>query len=696
MNQSLSVLLSDQISKSGIQFAVAAMEDMIWKHSEMGIPMHLSHDMHRPVGVMNPLGLYLESNLVRNLGVCNIPETNSEETGMLSFKKYSHTKRVYDIIDKNKKLLFDQVESSIQGEEKYLDSGTLAIFNENIIERLFPDLYLASLKDKNNLINLKDLETEFDYKYQGIFIHKTLPLCIYCHQYFRRSLSRFNNFHYIFLDELISHKHNNEIEIKIALDWDLVGYSPNVSQSMEFEFWFGPKYNDDISNIVNGLTKHSTDEFERIYYGISTTEFFWKSNKKLKEFELEELRETEMPTEQNKYGCRYVHSIYDTSKEIFNHFDGAIRGYDLDLYFERIDQNMTDFGRRSDYKKLFRIDGKLALKDWKSLVTNYMQDNPLIYEYFGIDKPKNELQKVEALTPTLTQQYMPYKMEKEDGIKILLSYHDKPNITNNNTHSILTYSFSTYKGNEKKVLEDDIIDIKKHLIQRGKDLHIDSDVVYLNSTDEYLNIPCIFHSAENPEQDIMMTIEVLKLIFTEMIERNLPTKISFSLSWNMNEKNIVLSSAGHIENSLQWLNSFKEIPKNREEMKDWLENTKHYLNSEKHILSDDRLLKAICQYDGVLYFQRIPVDSNFIKDIYIKDGGLNGTFNLPDDPIKYSEIIDKKLTPFILYYNTQFKCSICNNDYYSCNHSRWTDNNCYMILDHFEDTKLYWTDKIYV
>jgi hypothetical protein len=46
---------------------------------------------------------------------------------------------------------------------------------------------------------------------------------------------------------------------------------------------------------------------------------------------------------------------------------------------------MTEFGRRSNYTKLFRIDGKLTLSDWKSLTTNYLQGNPLIYEYFGIE-----------------------------------------------------------------------------------------------------------------------------------------------------------------------------------------------------------------------------------------------------------------------------------------------------------------------
>ncbi|MGX5683226.1 hypothetical protein ACWKWW_01595 [Chryseobacterium cucumeris] len=695
MKKSLSVLLSDQTSKYGTRFEVSAMEDLIWKHSEMGIPIHLSHDIHRPVGIMNPLGLYLESNLVRNLGICLIPETDSEETDVLSFKKYSYIKRISDRVDNNKKSLFDQVAASIVDKIQFIDAGTLAIVNKGIVKRLFPDLYASSLNDKNNLIKLKDLQKEFDYKYQGIFIHKTLPLCIYCHHYFRRSLSRYNNFHYIFLDELMSYRHNNDIEIKIALDWDMIGYGPDVLQSMEFEFWFGPKYDDDISNIDNGLTQHKTEEHERIYYGISSTEFFWKSNKELKEFELEELRESDIPTEPNMYGCRYVHSIFDTTKQIFNHFDGAIRGYNAELYFERIDQKMTDFGRRSDYKKLFRIDGKLPLSKWKSLVTNYMQDNPLIYEYFGIDKPEGELQQSdETVRTTLTQQFMPYKIEKEDGIKVLVSYHDKPNIPTNLTHCVLIYDCISYNNIDKNIIEDEIIEIKKHLKQKGKELHIDSDILYAHSTDEYLNIPCIFHSATNPQQDVKDTIEVLKLIFTKIIERNLSKKISFSLSWNIEEKNVIISCVGHIENLLPWLSSLKNIPTDREQMKDWLETLKIYLNTENHKVTDERLLNTICQHDGILYFKRLPVSDEFIENLNLENDNLNCILKIPDDHEKYREIIDKELTPCISYFGVQYKCSICNGDYSFCEHSKWTDQDCSMIVEKFEHPQLYWTDKI--
>ena len=120
---------------------------------------------------------------------------------------------------------------------------------------------------------------------------------------------------------------------------------------------------------------------------LTELEFFWKSNNELHEFELEEVKDDLAPTLTDTYGCRYIHSIYNKDNSEFQHFDGAIRSYSTELMSERRDSKMTEFGRKSDYTKLFRVDGKLSLSSWKSLVTNYLQGNPEIYEYFNLPKP---------------------------------------------------------------------------------------------------------------------------------------------------------------------------------------------------------------------------------------------------------------------------------------------------------------------
>lgn len=691
MLKSLTVLNTDRINKYGHLIALSAMEDMVWMKATEGVPMHLGHDMHRPIGAMIPFGLYFEPKLVRSLGLCLIPENDEETKQILNFKNYSTIKSVKDEVEKNDGKLYDEVEKHIISDFKYIETGTLSILNTDIVKRVFKEL--ESFQDKDGLIKLKDISKNFTYKFQGVFLHNTLPLCIYAHSFFRRSLSRHNNFHFIFLEELMSFQNSDDITIKLALDWDLIGYSPTVLQSMEYEYWFGPKYNDDIRNIQRGLTKHSCNEFEREYYGISTTEFFWKDNDNLKEFELEELRENDAPTMDDFFGCRYMHSIYDTTKSTFVHFDGAIRGYNSDLYFERIDQNMTDFGRRSEYKKLFRIDGKLELSNWKSLITNYMQDNPLIYEYFDIKRPDSELNKKQE-PKTLIQQLVPHSMNRDDGIKLLVSYHKKNESFKDFSHSISIYDIVNINGANKDVIEYEVFEIKKALNRLGKALHIKVDTLFGNFKDEYWNIPCIFHSAINPIQDIQITINALRTIFKRMVEKGLETIISFTISWNLEDKEVRVSSLGYVENLFKWISNIHDIPIERNSFKIWLDEQRTYLNSTFEGSIDKPLLQDICQFDGVLYLKRKIVEPEFNLEPFSDENTLSCKFSIPDnDEEKYKEIVNGNIRPVMSYIVKKAKCGISNQDYHQSPHSKILDDDAYMIVEKIDGLTFYWSDK---
>lgn len=682
---------SDRISKYGTLFTISAMEDMVWMKSTEGVPMHLGHDMHRPIGLMIPFGLYFEPKLVRNIGLSLIPENDEENKQVLDFKKYSNYKNIKEALQKNNGELLSAVKEFIVSDFKYIETGTLAVVNNDIVKRAFKGL--EKNKDKDGLINIVDLNKDFTYKYQGVFLHNTLPLCIYAHSFFRRSLSRHNNFHYIFLDEFMSHQSNTDVSIKIAIDWDMIGYSPTFLQSMEFEYWFGPKYNDDISKIPQGLTKHMCDDFERNYYGLSSTEFYWKDNKNLKEFELEELREDNAPTLNDFYGCRYVHSIYDTTQSTFIHFDGAIRGYNSDLFFERIDQNMTDFGRRSEYKKIFRIDGDLKLRHWKSLVTSYMQDNPLIYEYFDAKKPVSQLNK-KTSQKDLLKKLVPNSLDKNDGLRFLLSYHKKNENHTKYSHCVSIYDVISIDNKDANIVEDEIFEVKKALKRLGKELHIRDNTLFGNCKDEYWNIPCIFHSNSDPAKDLSVTLDALRMIFKRMISRNLNTITSFTLAWNIEDKEIRFSCLGHIENLYNWLLSFENIPVKREDIKEWLEKQRTYLNEKFDESIDKPEIQDICQSDGVLYIKRHIVGDEFNLKPKIDGNNLSAEFSIPDnDNDKYKPIIEREIQPVMSYILKKGTCSKTNKDYFESPYSKLLDDDTHMIVEDIEGLSFYWTDK---
>jgi hypothetical protein len=666
------------------------MEDMVWDKSTEAVPMHLGHDMHRPIGCMVPFGLYFEPKIVRNLGLSLIPETDEENKQILDFKKFSAYSNIKEDIDSNNGALHDILKDNLSGNFKYLHSSTLAIIDEGIVNKVFKKL--SSLKVKDDLIQIKDLLIEFDYKFQGVFIHKTLPLCIYADSFFRRSLSRHNCFHYNFLDKFMLFKDNEEVVLKIAIDWDLIGYAPTLLQTMEFDYWFGPKYTDEIDKIEPGLTKHLTNEFERNYYQLSSTEFFWKINKNLREFELEELIESEAPTLHDFYGCRYIHSIYDTNKSTFVHFDGAIRGYDSDLYFERIDKKMTEFGRRSQYKKLFRMDGKIEINDWKSLITHYMQSNPLIYEYFNAEKPKSELEKpIENIS--LMEELVPQKIDENEGIKLLVSYHEKNNNFSEYTHTVSIYDLIDNGNGNADAIEEDIIEVKKAIERLGKKLFIKKEVLYGNFKDEYWNIPCIFHSLYEPSEDIIITIQALKNIFNKLIERKLNSVISFTLAWNIEEREVRLSCFGHVNDLIKWMNTFTSIPTKRVEFKSWLENQRTYLNSNYEQFINKPALKDICQYDGVIYIKRKIVEQIFNPKPIMRDESLVCQLQIPSDGRNYDDILENRIVPIMTYFIKKATCSKTGKSYYDSPYSKFLDDDVHVIIEDIEGLTFYWSDK---
>lgn len=690
MLKSFSVLNSDHINKYGHMIILSALEDMIWMHStDGGVPMHFGHDMHRPVGRMIPYGLYFIPGMVRTIGITLIPENDDESKGILEYKNYFNSKTISESLDKTKDLFLPLIKDAIVDKVYFLKCNTIAVENTDIVKRLFPEL--LSVLDRDGLIYIKDLKNHFTYKSQGVFIHNSRPLCIYAHNYFRRSLSRHNSLHYIFLDEMMKHDSNENVTIRLAIDWDLIGYAPDFLQTMEYEYWFGPKFNDDISKIAAGVTKHQASEFERKYYGISATEFVWKDNDELKEFEMEELRENEAPTIDDFYGCRYIHSIYDSTKSTFAHFDGAIRGYDTELYLERIGVKMTDFGRRSNYKKIFRIDGQLALQDWKSLILNYMQGNPLVYEYFDIAKPESPLEKNEPVK-SLMETLVPCKLDKKDGLRMFVSYHCKNENFNNHTHAISRYDIVETAEGSHIALEYEIIEVKKALNRLGKSLYIDESTYFGTIKDKYWNIPCIFHSAENPAEDIAKTLESLRNIFMKLVERKSELIISFTISWNCEDKEVLISVAGNVEDLLSWLEN-NTYPTTREELKQWIEIQREYLNSKYGSVSDLPDLAKLCQFDGVLYFKRKVVGPEFELKPYEDEAGLNCTIKLPDNDLKYKPIIDQEIIPTAAFIIEKSKCSKSGLPYIESQYSKFLDDDVRMIVEKISGLVFYWTDK---
>ena len=212
--------------------------------------------------------------------------------------------------------------------------------------------------------------------------------------------------------------------------------------------------------------------------------------------------------------------------------------------------------------------------------------------------------------------------------------------------------------------------------------------------DEYWNIPCIFHSDNNPSKDLEVTVNALKNVFSKMILKNLNTIASFTLAWNIDDKEIRISCLGHIENLHNWLLSFESIPIHREELRKWLDKQRAYLNENFNEVIDKPLIQDICQTDGVLYIKRKIVGEEFKLETYMEDDALAYKFLIPNnDKEKYKEIVEGKIKPVMSYILKKGTCSKSKQNYFQSPHSKLLDDDTHMIIEEIEGLTFYWTDK---
>lgn len=691
MTRHFAIFNSDQVSKDGTRFHVNALEDGIWQASVYGIPSNLSHDLHKPVGWSYAKGLYFEHKLTLTIGYFLIGENSSDFKKIKAARKVFFTNMIVKSIEPFQDAFIAELGKLFDASKGELFYNNLVLYHQkDILFNTFPKISQAIKNDKDSLIDINLLLEDFEYLGYGVFKEKTSNKTVLAHPYFRKSLSHFNNFHSIFLDELVGlHKIEN-VRTKIKLDPDYIGFSPSFLQSFEFEYWWGPKYNDDISTIQPGLTTHKSDEFERLYYNIDRTEFFWKTSEELHEFELEEVKDELAPTLTDTYGCRYVHSIFNKNNREFQHFDGAIRSYSTELMVERLDKKMTEFGRRSLYTKLFRVDGQLPVEAWKSLTTNYLQGNPQIYEYFGLQNP-GVSQIRDVNNKTVLEKYIPYSINKGDGVRILVTYHKQSN-HQGKTRYVSIPDTITLEDGEHDAIEYFTIEVKKALNRINEDLELPAECKFMCPEDYYINIPCIYHSPENTQNLLNKTVEAIKLLVRNLSLRNNREIVSLTLAWDVEDKEIRVSAAGHVEDLNKWLSSFQEIPVIRESLRGWLKQQQDFcLKNGKESLTP--VLSEVIQGDGVLYFKRriahLDVDLKFIKSEQLG-------FEITADESKKDLVnsLTKKevfIAPSMIV--EEMICMKSNLEYSQSPYSIILDEDVEQCLQKFQSGSFHWTDK---
>jgi hypothetical protein len=368
-----------------------------------GLPVNYQHDMHRLIGWSTTLGHFVDGSMVRVVGVIEEPETETEWSQLRSIGERfwdNHHNAETSLLQKE---LVQRVspECLDKDDTTFLRIESCVAVRKDLAASLYPELFAVSSEhvDKDGLTDYRHLIQRLKAVGPGVFLDEGRQLLLFAHRFFRRGLSHRNKLNEYFLTSFATAAMNVTTRPRLRLDPDLIGHPGGLKALVESEYWHGPRYSDDIASIPSGVTVHKASDRTRQFEGVDKTQFWWKSpdtrgtSESAKDFrtlEIEELMDfpaAGLP--EGRYGCRYVHGEYSMDDKSITHFDGAIRAYPAESYLRRIDLSIDHAGKHSEYTKLFRFDGELAIDIWKRLLSDYFRGNPLVPEYLGA--PQEEL-----------------------------------------------------------------------------------------------------------------------------------------------------------------------------------------------------------------------------------------------------------------------------------------------------------------
>lgn len=689
MNTYLGILSSDSLNRDGYVISFEALEKSVADNAIKGIPSLIDHDFHRPLGWIFPFGILIEPKISKTIGnflVCETPEDNNLIYPKIQdYWQYINHESCNTYIDEFKKLLKDNFSSN----GRFIDKGCVAYNLPNIVDKVFPKLF--DNIDKSGLVYLDDILSEFDYVGSGIFKSKVTDFCIFCHQFFKRNLSIINNYNTYFIDEFLQMNSNNDITLRIAIDHNIIGLSKTYKGVLEFDYWWGPKFSNDISSIPNQVTRYECNEEQKFFSNVSGTEFWWKADKNEKTLEIEEIRENpSLGINEESYGCRYIHSIYDNDKEEFVHFDGAIRMYSEENILDRWDLDISKAGKNTEYTKLFRIDGKLELGDWKKLCILYYKGNPLLFEYFGVKEEYDNLRETNR-TENSDTQYIPHKINSEDGIRLFVTYHNKDQEYDQFERKIINPDILKFQNGESlNILEYDILEIEKYLIRIGEKLDYPDKVNFVKPFDFTTNYPIILHGSKDSESLIQNTLKAFKTIF-ELQNKTMNKTICFTIGWEMEGFETRLSVFGKSSEIVKWLNLNENIPIKYEDFKDWLSQQRKWIYDNYNYLGKN--FSHLLKDDGIFYVKRVPIDRELIS--FPKNDENCYQINLEENKKAKKLLEDKQIYPSHFGLIKKATCTKTGEDYFTSQNSKYLDDDVNMAIEEIQLLGFFWTDEEY-
>lgn len=660
------VFASDSLCRDNTRFTPGALVyglRGVWKR---GTPSFLSHDFHRPIGWTAPRAVYLEPGLSRLCGTIVIADRNEDSPALrsrvLGFLQARVEERAAEF-----EILISELGDALKGDRDRVAAECIAVWEPGLAERRFPRLF--QLRDDDGLVPLAEL----DAIAPGVY--RVGELAVFAHRYFRRGLSPFNTLNGAFLRTL--QELPGEVRPRVALDPDMVGLARTYQWQLEHQYWWGPRFSDDLGRIPTGVSVHQATDEERLFHGISRTEFWWQSRKEEHILEVEEIRNdaTFALREGTSFGCRYAHSIVTEASGELLHFDGAVRSYTEEQMIERLDVDLPRTGRDKEYTKLWRIDGHTELPTWKRLLSDYFRDNHLVGEYLGADSQAVEELEAERAAdphekPAVSRADALVPVQAGGGPRISLSFCPVP--ANDADRTIVPLRAHKDVRGEEPFVEMATVDLVKALRRAGREIELDSKLPFQEADDLYYNLPMVWHRAPD---DVAATVEALRSLAGAWLARGIDGALSFTVAYPLEGEGFVISVRGHVADIDRLLSRWPQRAQPHLSSPSGLADALYEILEEWPATHDEHAVFDSAFGSGHLDFGRLYLDPNEVSVQVDPEVGIKGELMLDSwaDPKLADLVTCGRLKMIPVWRLTDPGCMRCKGRYRLCSCSSLLD-----------------------
>ena len=355
--------------------ADCALEDGATQINERGgIPTLFGHDWLRPAGWVTRAWTERDGKSLR-LVTESIQQESDEEYQFVLEKVIGFLKA----LEKYRTAPFEDMARSLKIPQLALtfDSDCVILQSPDLVRQICPSAF--SGVDGDGLITVRKGSIDENGSLRsGDFLLVPSPL-------FRPSFGLPNVPNQEFLSPLLRlAKNSSDCEVRVAIDPHRLAIPDSLKPSQQREYWWGPQFAGNPFDQPYGITVHGPTKND-VLNSLIRTEFWWYG-KTERTFEMEELAEIPKVFDNQGAvrGMRFVHSVFHQQSK---HLDGAIRWYSEDLWQERLDKKLSDFGKKARREKLWRVDGDLSIKTWYELIHMFFRGNYSVGEYFGLPNP---------------------------------------------------------------------------------------------------------------------------------------------------------------------------------------------------------------------------------------------------------------------------------------------------------------------